>query len=185
MLAMESSALTDPPVSEFAGQLFFRLWRAAHVRSADVLGTLGLTPALFGLLNVIGAREGANQQELGAAMGIDRSTMVSLIDQLEDAALAKRRPSPTDPPRPGDHHHPQGPPTAQARTPAAPSDRGRSPQPPERRAAHTPARAHPRSARLRTRPAPVDLRRGRLAKHRKTDVQGGPSAKRLTCAGAQ
>ena len=29
-------------------------------------------------------------------MGIDRSTMVSLIDQLEDAGLAKRRPSRTD-----------------------------------------------------------------------------------------
>ena len=86
----------DAPVTEFAGQLFFRLWRASHVRAADVLGTVGLTPALFALLNVIGAREGAIQQELGAAMGIDRSTMVSLIDQLEGAGLAKRRPSAKD-----------------------------------------------------------------------------------------
>jgi DNA-binding MarR family transcriptional regulator len=83
-------------VTEFAGQLFFRLWRAAHVRAAYVLESVGLTPALFGLLNVIGAREGAIQQELGSAMGIDRSTMVSLIDQLESAGLAKRRPSATD-----------------------------------------------------------------------------------------
>ena len=83
-------------MTEFAGQLFFRLWRASHVRAADVLGTVGLTPALFGLLNVIGAREGAIQQELGAAMGIDRTTMVSLIDQLESAGLAKRRPSAKD-----------------------------------------------------------------------------------------
>ena len=83
-------------MTEFAGQLFFRLWRVSHVRAAEVLETVGLTPALFGLLNVIGAREGAIQQELGAAMGIDRSTMVSLIDQLEGAGLAKRRPSATD-----------------------------------------------------------------------------------------
>jgi DNA-binding MarR family transcriptional regulator len=61
-----------------------------------VLESVGLTPALFGLLNVIGARDGAIQQELGSAMGIDRSTMVSLIDQLEKAGLAKRRPSATD-----------------------------------------------------------------------------------------
>lgn len=93
-MAMHPSA--EPPVTEFAGQLFFRLWRASHVRAADALGSVGLTPALFGLLNVIGAREGAIQQELGATMGIDRSTMVSLIDQLESAGLAKRRPSPTD-----------------------------------------------------------------------------------------
>jgi DNA-binding MarR family transcriptional regulator len=86
----------DPPVTEFAGQLLFRLWRATHTRTADVLGSIGLTPALFALLNVIQAREGAIQQELGSALGIDRSTMVSLIDQLESEGLAKRRPSATD-----------------------------------------------------------------------------------------
>ena len=83
-------------MTEFVGQLFFRLWRASHVRVADVLGSVGLTPALFALLNVIGAREGAIQQELGSALGIDRSTMVTLIDQLESAGLANRRASATD-----------------------------------------------------------------------------------------
>lgn len=87
---------TEPPVTEFVGQLFFRLWRAAHARTTDVLETVGLTPAQFALLNVLGVRRGANQQELGAAMAIDRSTMVSLIDQLESAGLATRRPSETD-----------------------------------------------------------------------------------------
>jgi DNA-binding MarR family transcriptional regulator len=93
---MATHPSAEAPVTEFVGQLFFRLWRASHVRAADVLESVGLTPALFGLLNVIGAREGAIQQELGAAMGIDRSTMVALIDQLEGAGLAKRRPSATD-----------------------------------------------------------------------------------------
>ena len=87
---------SEASVNEFVGQLFFRLWRAAHTRTADVLGEVGLTPALFGLLNVLGVRRGAIQQELGEAMGIDRSTMVSLIDQLEHAGLATRRPSETD-----------------------------------------------------------------------------------------
>ena len=86
----------DPPVTEYAGQLFFRLWRVSHAGVTAALESLGLTPALFALLNVIGAREGAIQQELGAAMGIDPSTMVALIDQLEGAGLAKRRPSARD-----------------------------------------------------------------------------------------
>jgi MarR family transcriptional regulator for hemolysin len=93
---MATHPSADPPVTEFAGQLFFRLWRATHARTAEVLGTVGLTPALFALLNVIGARQGAIQQELGSALGIDRSTMVSLIDQLERAGLAERRPSARD-----------------------------------------------------------------------------------------
>src|SRR6059058_2597294 len=93
---MAASTNPEIEVAEFAGQLFFRLWRASHTRVAEALESVGLTPALFGLLNVLGAREGAIQQELGSAMGVDPSTMVSLIDQLEAAGLAKRRPHPTD-----------------------------------------------------------------------------------------
>ncbi|HEX2234330.1 MAG TPA: MarR family transcriptional regulator [Thermoleophilaceae bacterium] len=86
----------DAAVAEFAGQLFFRLWRVSHACTAQALESLGLTTALFALLNVLGTREGAIQQEIGAAMGIDPSTMVSLVDQLEAAGLAKRRPRATD-----------------------------------------------------------------------------------------
>src|SRR5436305_3879310 len=86
----------DAPVAEFAGQLFFRLWRASHTRTAGALESLGLTTALFALLNVLGAREGAIQQELSSVMGIDPSTMVSLIDELETKGLATRRRHPQD-----------------------------------------------------------------------------------------
>ena len=93
---MPTQPFAEAPVSEFAGQLLFRLWRVSHTRAAAALETVGLTPALFALLNVIRAHDGAIQQELGAALGIDPSTMVSLIDQLESAGLAKRRPSASD-----------------------------------------------------------------------------------------
>src|SRR5215211_6006844 len=93
---MATSPSADTEVAEFAGQLFFRLWRASHTRISDALDSIGLTPALFGVLNFLGARKGAIQQEIGSAMGIDPSTMVSLVDQLESAGLAKRRPHPTD-----------------------------------------------------------------------------------------
>jgi DNA-binding MarR family transcriptional regulator len=95
-LDMAPTPSADASVVEFAGQLLFRLWRVSHTRTAEALGSLGLTTAHFALLNVLGTHEGAIQQELGAAMGIDPSTMVSLIDQLEAAGLAKRRPRPTD-----------------------------------------------------------------------------------------
>jgi DNA-binding MarR family transcriptional regulator len=83
-------------IAEFAGQLFFRLWRASHTRTAEGLESIGLTPALFGVLNVVAAREGEMQLELGSVSGIDPSTMVSLIDELEGAGLAKRRRHPRD-----------------------------------------------------------------------------------------
>ena len=95
-LGMPTTPSADTATAEYAGQLFFRLWRVSHTRTAEALDSLGLTTAQFALLNVLGTHKGAIQQELGATMGIDPSTMVSLIDQLEAAGLAKRRPRPTD-----------------------------------------------------------------------------------------
>ena len=93
---MATKLSTDTEVAEFAGQLFFRLWRASHMRVQEKLASIGLTPALFGVLNFLGARKAAMQLEIATAMGIDPSTMVSLIDELESAGLAKRRPHPKD-----------------------------------------------------------------------------------------
>src|ERR1700730_14457776 len=91
---MPGSVSTDIEVAEFAGQLFFRLWRASHTRTAEALNSIGLTPALFALLNVLGARGGTIQQQLSSDMGIDPSAMVKLIDELESAGLAERRRGP-------------------------------------------------------------------------------------------
>jgi DNA-binding MarR family transcriptional regulator len=88
---MTGPVSTDIEVAEFAGQLFFRLWRASHTRTAEALDSIGLTPASFALLNVLGARKGTIQQQLSSDMGIDPSAMVKLIDELEGAGLAERR----------------------------------------------------------------------------------------------
>ena len=93
---MPPSQFTETEVAEFAGQLFFRLWRASHTRIAAALESIGLTPALFGVLNVLAARDGAIQQDIASTMGIDPSTLVTLIDALESAGLATRRPHPSD-----------------------------------------------------------------------------------------
>ncbi len=93
---MSSPIASEIEVVEFAGQLFFRLWRALHTQTAQMLDRIGLTPALFALLNVLGARQGAIQQELSSDMGIDPSAMVKLIDELEGAGLAQRRRRPRD-----------------------------------------------------------------------------------------
>jgi DNA-binding MarR family transcriptional regulator len=79
-----------------AGQLLFRLWRASHTRVAAAFESVGLTPALFAVLNYLAAHDGATQRAIGSAMGIDPSTMVAIVDELQGSALAARRPHPTD-----------------------------------------------------------------------------------------
>jgi DNA-binding MarR family transcriptional regulator len=93
---MATPISTDIEVAEFAGQLFFRLWRASHTRIAAALESVGLTPASFAVLNVLGARDGAIQQQLSSDLGIDPSAMVTLINELEEAGLAERRRRPGD-----------------------------------------------------------------------------------------
>jgi len=52
---------------------------------------LGLTPGRFGMLILIEANPGVTQSDLARAVGLDRSTMVAVLDGLEDRGLIERR----------------------------------------------------------------------------------------------
>ncbi|TAJ91726.1 MAG: MarR family transcriptional regulator [Reyranella sp.] len=55
-----------------------------------------LTPGEFGLLVLVDRNEGLSQIALARALGIDRSTLVPILDRLQARDLLVRRPSPTD-----------------------------------------------------------------------------------------
>lgn len=55
-----------------------------------------ITPGQYGVLALIDANPGLNQTALSKAMGIERSTMVAVIDHLEKRNLVARHNSPTD-----------------------------------------------------------------------------------------
>ena len=56
---------------------------------------MGLTVQLCGVLNLLAAGP-ISQQELGAQLGIDRTTVVELIDELERKGVVVRRRNPRD-----------------------------------------------------------------------------------------
>jgi DNA-binding MarR family transcriptional regulator len=62
----------------------------------EVVGASELTPGQFGVLAVIDANPGLSQTQLGNALGIDRSTVVAVIDRLESRGLVARQPAPHD-----------------------------------------------------------------------------------------
>ena len=76
-----------------------------HLRRAQVavfqdfdhtMRGMNVTPGQFGVLALIQANIGMTQSALGEAMGVDRSTVVAVIDRLEDRGLVRRAPSPND-----------------------------------------------------------------------------------------
>jgi len=83
-------------LSTLLGYHLRRAQVAAFQNFADVVGASELTPGQFGVLVVIDANPGLSQTRLGSALGIDRSTVVAVIDRLEARGLVVRRPSPHD-----------------------------------------------------------------------------------------
>ena len=55
-----------------------------------------MTPGLFGMLQVIAANPGLSQSRLAEAMGVDRSTIVKVVRQLDRRGLIERTASPQD-----------------------------------------------------------------------------------------
>jgi DNA-binding MarR family transcriptional regulator len=83
-------------LSSRAGFLLAQLGTHGHRRFAERLERLDLHPRHCGILSQLAAAEGRSQQAVSAALGIHRSAMVALIDDLEARGLAERRPDPVD-----------------------------------------------------------------------------------------
>ncbi|WP_173933463.1 MarR family transcriptional regulator [Chelativorans sp. Marseille-P2723] len=77
----------------------FALRRAQHMVTDDLVRTLqplNLRPTYFAVLVVIGENPGLNQSEVSAALGIQRTNFVTIIDHLETRGLVERHPSKED-----------------------------------------------------------------------------------------
>ncbi|WP_170314703.1 MarR family winged helix-turn-helix transcriptional regulator [Aquibium carbonis] len=62
----------------------------------EQLTGLGITPQQFGLLVIVDRNPGARQTLIAKARGLDKSTLVPMIDRLERDNLLERRPLATD-----------------------------------------------------------------------------------------
>src|SRR5581483_2239535 len=51
---------------------------------------------LLGALLIVDEHPGINQSDIAAILGADRSTLVRLVDQLEELGLVVRKPDPAD-----------------------------------------------------------------------------------------
>lgn len=83
-------------LGKFPGYLMVRLGEASRRRFHKALEPEGLHPRDFGLMTMVAAHPGMSQQQLHEKTGIDPSSMVAVIDELEARGLAERRPDPED-----------------------------------------------------------------------------------------
>jgi DNA-binding MarR family transcriptional regulator len=97
--------MPDSPPSDFplhkalsrhTGFLISRLGWFAQKRFAERMAAVGLTPRAWGALNVLEQEGVITQHALCRSMGMDPSSMVAIIDELETQGLVERQRNPKD-----------------------------------------------------------------------------------------
>jgi len=90
---------TDGPGPELSRRLGYLL-KHAQLRmselTAKALTPYGIDGRELGVLLVLAGREPASQQQAAQRLGIDRTTMVALLDALESKGLVSRHPHADD-----------------------------------------------------------------------------------------
>jgi DNA-binding MarR family transcriptional regulator len=88
-----------PPVPALGGRLGYLL-KHAQLRMAELsaaaLAPFGITGRELAVLLAIDSQAPLSQQEAARRLGVDRTTMVALIDELEGKQLVQRRQDPAD-----------------------------------------------------------------------------------------
>ena len=84
-----------PALADRPGALLAIATRTGQELAKRRLKPLGLSAQLCGVLNLL-ATGPASQHQLGAQLGIDRTTVVELIDELEEKGVVVRHRNPRD-----------------------------------------------------------------------------------------
>ena len=93
-MAIEPAPSPAPPIANLGWLLSQASWVLSTELTA-ALEELGISPRSFCVMNTAMTGE-FTQRELAETVGLDKTTMVVTIDELEAAGLAKRRPAAHD-----------------------------------------------------------------------------------------
>jgi DNA-binding MarR family transcriptional regulator len=85
-----------PSLLRRPGALLIIAARTGQERATSRLAPLGLTVRTCGVLNLLADQGPISQQEIGELLAIDRTTMVEIVDELEQAGIARRLRNPQD-----------------------------------------------------------------------------------------
>src|SRR6184192_1129734 len=97
-MATATETATAGSPEPLAENLNWLLSQASHTLSTELtaaLEGLGISPRAFCVLTTASGGE-HTQIELAQMVGLDKTTLVVTLDELEDSGLAKRKPSPKD-----------------------------------------------------------------------------------------
>ena len=86
----------SPELARRLGYLLKHAQLRMHELSDEALAPYGLTGRELAVLVVLAGREPSSQQQAAQRLGIDRTTMVAMLDELQAKGLVSRRPHAQD-----------------------------------------------------------------------------------------
>lgn len=86
----ETATLNPGLLADFLGPKVRILWNLLDARMVDALSPFGLRTGAFSALALISANPGCSQNQLAGGLGMDKSAVVAIIDELESRDLARR-----------------------------------------------------------------------------------------------
>jgi len=92
---VEPSAL-PPSMRDRIPFLLFRASAMSQALASEMLSPMALSARQVGILTMVTELQPMTQKELGDALGIDRTTMVALLDDLEEKRHVTRQRHPRD-----------------------------------------------------------------------------------------
>jgi DNA-binding MarR family transcriptional regulator len=99
-MVMAGDAGLGREVTGALGYLFKHAHRQYEAATAAALAPFGIDPRAMGVLRVLTSREAGHeptsQQDVAHLLGVDRTTMVALLDTLEHLGIVARRPQAGD-----------------------------------------------------------------------------------------
>jgi DNA-binding MarR family transcriptional regulator len=95
-IASAQRPLSMGAVEELIGFRFRRIQNEMGRRFKSRIARAEINPGMFSALALIRANEGLSQSELAAEIGMDRATVVALLDALEANGWARRTRDPDD-----------------------------------------------------------------------------------------
>lgn len=78
------------------GFMLSKVGNAVSERFASIVGEYGLVPRQFFVLNLISEHQGESQQLIAESVGVAKSQMVAVVDELEKKGMLERRANPDD-----------------------------------------------------------------------------------------
>lgn len=92
----ETAATPTEPASIDFGQALSSILRSYLDNARDAISELPGGPRGYQVMSVANGDECSNQVTIATRLGIDRTVMTYLVDDLEKAGLVTRRPDPAD-----------------------------------------------------------------------------------------